>query len=309
MASREWIVSSVGRETFELLASRLPLAELKSLLIEVLRERARTRSGPNVLEQYRADGFCRPAAVDQRLSVAIDGELLAAAMGFEAIELSPLAPLAGTSSFALTDQNRVVSTCRGTEVVSDTTNVLALECAERLRRAPGATIHLATSQRVVRAQPFPKLPGYAPHFRLFALASAGIERKDHALIIETLTRHVRTLLAALERLENRGYTFGARRLELLATEDRAVLADRIAANLQLDVRRELLQHPYYSAGLRFKLSVTTPDGQELPLADGGAFDWVARLTSNRRAVFVASGLGAQLVPLFRSAKEPDAGQS
>ena len=30
---------------------------------------------------------------------------------------------------------------------------------------------------------------------------------------------------------------------------------------------------------------------------GGAFDWVARLTSNRRHVFVASGLGTQLVAL------------
>jgi hypothetical protein len=38
-------------------------------------------------------------------------------------------------------------------------------------------------------------------------------------------------------------------------------------------------------------------GRAVPIGDGGTFDWLAKLTSNRRAVFVASGLGAQLVPL------------
>jgi hypothetical protein len=36
----------------------------------------------------------------------------------------------------------------------------------------------------------------------------------------------------------------------------------------------------------------------LPLVDGGAFDWVAKLGSNRRAVYVASGAGAQLIALL-----------
>jgi hypothetical protein len=38
---------------------------------------------------------------------------------------------------------------------------------------------------------------------------------------------------------------------------------------------------------------------------GHAIDWVAKLTSNRRAVYVASGLGSQLVPLmFRRPRGP-----
>jgi hypothetical protein len=43
--------------------------------------------------------------------------------------------------------------------------------------------------------------------------------------------------------------------------------------------------------------VTAPDGSRLPLIDGGALDWLAQLTSNRRAVFLATGLGAQLIAL------------
>ena len=62
--------------------------------------------------------------------------------------------------------------------------------------------------------------------------------------------------------------------------------------------RALLEHPYYNKGLRFQIAARSSDGTEIPLIDGGAFDWVAKLTSNRRAVYVASGLGSQLVPLM-----------
>ena len=51
-------------------------------------------------------------------------------------------------------------------------------------------------------------------------------------------------------------------------------------------------------GLRFQVSARSSEGHEMPLIDGGAFDWIARLTSNRRAVYVASGLGTQLLALL-----------
>ena len=60
----------------------------------------------------------------------------------------------------------------------------------------------------------------------------------------------------------------------------------------------LLEHPYYNKGLRFQIAARSSDGIETPLIDGGAFDWVATLTSNRRAAYVASGLGSQLVSLM-----------
>jgi hypothetical protein len=293
--TRRWIVDGLGEEAFERLAAELPGTELQSVLLEVMQRRAAARTPAAVLAQYARDPFCRPAAIDQRTSVALDGHLLAAADGFEAIELSPVAPLAACSSVAPTAQHRVLSALRSTEIVADPTNVLALECALRLRAGAGA-IHLATCQRVIRAQPVPRLPGFASHFRIFVLASGGIEARDHAFTAGVLERHVRTLLTALDRLESHGYAFGARRVDLLATPERAALADRIAAALAgIAVRRRPLEHPYYSAGLRYMLWVTAPDGSEVPLGDGGAFDWLARLAANRRAVYIASGAGAQLM--------------
>lgn len=294
-----WVVGDLGAEAFEQLSTSLAGSELQSILLEVMRRRARARTPAEVLAQYRRDRFTCPAAVDQRTLHAIDGHLLAAAARFEALELSPLAPLGACSTVAPTDQHRVVSALRGTEVVSDPTNVLALECATRLRAGP---CHLATSHRTVRAQPVPNQPGYAQHFRLFALASGGLEAREHGFTVETLVLHVRTLLDGLDRLEAHGFTFGARRLDVLATPERAAIGDRIAAALAGAVpivERKPLTHPYYSGGVRYMLWATLPSGAAVPFGDGGSFDWLARLTSNRRAVFVASGLGAQLIAMFR----------
>jgi hypothetical protein len=312
--TRRWIVDRLSQPTFEHLAA-LSGSELSSVLLEVMERHATGRAPADVLAQYQRDPFCTPAAVDQRTSIALDAHLLAAATDFEAIELSPVAPLATCSSVAPTHQNRVLSALRSTEVVADPTNVLALECARRLRAAAGP-IHLATTQRVIRAQPIPKLPGYAAHFRIFVLASGGIETKDHAFTAAALERHIRATLTALDRLEHHGYAFGARRVDLLATPQRAALADRIAAALggraepaghgapaghatpaAIVVQRKLLEHPYYSGGMRYMLWVTAPDGTEIPLFDGGCFDWLAKLTSNRRAVYVASGGGSQLIAI------------
>jgi hypothetical protein len=295
MAHRAWIVDSVGTPTFDRLADGLSGSEHQSLLLEVMHARTLARSAKDLVAQQGRDPFCLPAATDLRAMLEIDSHLLAAAAHFEAIELSPVAPLGTCSVVGPTHQHRVLSALRGTEVVSDPTNVLALECALRLRARPGTDLHLATSQRVVRAQPVPKLPGFAPHFRLFALGSAGIERKDHAFTIETIALHVRTMLAGLDRLAQHGYALGRRRVEILASPDRQGLGRQLAELLEASLQP--LAHPYYSGGLRYRIWVAGPDGEELPLADGGSFDWLSQLCANRRAVFIGSGLGSQLIAL------------
>ena len=295
MAPRAWIVDSVGAPTFDQLVEGLTASQLQSLLLEVMHARASARNAKDLAAQYRRDPFCARAPVDLRAMLAIDTHLLAAAERFAAIEVSPVAPLGTCSVVGLTDQNRVLSALRSSEVVSDPTNVLALECAQQLQANPKMDVHLATSHRVVRAQPVPKQPGYAQHFRLFALASAGVERKDHAFTLDTLALHVRTLLAAFDRLDDAGYALGPRRVEILSSTERRRLGEHLAHLLDADHRP--LEHRYYSGGLRYRIWVTVPGQEELPLADGGTFDWLRQLASNQRAVFVGSGLGSQLIAL------------
>jgi hypothetical protein len=296
--ARSWITAGLPSGAYEALTSGLSASRLWSLLLEVVEARAAARGSAALGQQWDRDRFVQLSIIDQRSLVEIDRHLLAAAAAFESIELSPVAPLGVCSIMARTSQNRVLSALRGTEVVSDPTNVMALECARRLRRDAAAVVRLATAHRSVRAQEIPKVRGFTAHFRIFCLASAGVEQQNHAFVVGAMTGHINVMLDALDRLEQHGFAFPDRRVTVLASEQKAALGDRIAEAIGTPaVTRALLEHPYYD-GLRYQIAARSSEGAEIPLIDGGTFDWVAKLTSNRRAVYVASGLGSQLVALL-----------
>jgi hypothetical protein len=297
--SRSWVTAGLPPTVYDALTRGLPASRLWSLLLEVAEARAAGRRSAELVEQWERDRFVQPASVDQRRLIEVDGHLLGATATFESIELSPVAPLGVCSIMGHASQNKVLSALRGTEVVSDPTNVMALECARRLSRDPATVVRLATSHRCVRAQPIPKRRGFTANFRIFCLASAGLERQNHAFVVDAVAEHLKTMSHALDQLEQHGFAFPERRITVLAREDTAALGDRIVATLgDVVVARALLEHPYYNRGLRFQIAARSSEGLEVPLIDGGAFDWVAKLMSNRRAVYVASGFGSQLVHLL-----------
>src|SRR5262245_17325870 len=115
----------------EQLANRTP-SELLPALLEVVQRQALRRRPRELARQYLRDAFVWPSAVDLRTTLAFDRVALDVASEFEALLLSPLAPLGVCSVVSPTHQDRAVSTIRGSEVVSDPTNVLALECARQL---------------------------------------------------------------------------------------------------------------------------------------------------------------------------------
>ena len=291
---RSWAREGLPAEAWEALASGLPSSKLWSVLLGVLEARAKSRTAAGLNEQWRQDRFVQPCYVDQRSLHEVEGHLLAASRVFEAVELSPLAPLGVCSSVALTSQNKIVSTARGTEVVSDPTNVLALECARRLKEDSGLHVRLASSHRCVRAQAIPRQPGFAAHFRMFCLVSAGHERENREFLCEALAEHINTHLAALERLGRHGYLTQGPRVRLLATAGNLQLAERVATSVYGPVYHQVLEHPYYD-GIRFMIDVKMGQDGEIPLIDGGAFDWLRRLCSNNKLAFVASGMGSQLI--------------
>ena len=292
--SRSWTRDGVDDAAWQALTRGLTASRLWSLLLDVLGQRASQRTTTTLIEQWDRDGFVRLSSIDQRTRVALDAQLLAAAPAFEAIDLSPLAPLGACSVVGLASQNKIVSALRGTEVVSDPTNVMALECAARLRKDPAAVVRLATCHRCVRAQEVPDIPGFARHFSIFCLATAGRERQGHGFRVEALVEQIAVMLAALDRLEQDGYAFPDRRVTVLATAEYASAGDRIAAGVEgAPVTRGTLEHPYYD-GLRCQITARNAAGDEPPLIDGGAFDWVGKLASNERMAYVASGFGSQL---------------
>ncbi len=310
MASHDDILRRIEREAgvpglVEALAERLSPADLSSLLLEVVRRRAAGRAPRDLLVDYTDNRFCRPSGVDARTLAAWDRVALdALPSDFEVMELSPLAPLGVCSAVATVSQNKILSTTRGVEVVSDGTNVLALECALRRRasRREGedTPVKLATSMRVVRAQQFEGARSFA-HFRLLHLCSAGRDAGTSRFVFDSLSEHVAIQLRAL-----RSFLGGAVPLRVALTDlsthqssepwtDRAIGAlrrDHPDVEVMIDQARESGRGYYRS--VCFKLYARVADGW-VDIGDGGDVDWTARLLSDRRERLFVSGVGSERV--------------
>ena len=283
--------------------ARRSLSDCVPLLLKLAHVFASRKRPSELLHQYARDAFVAPCLLDQRLANQLDALALEAANGFDAVLLSPLAPLGCCVGVSPSHQDRIVSTLRGTEVVSDPTNVLALECAQRLAKAPATPVRLCTVHQTVRAQRFAAKRAHTQHFRLFALAEAGLRRAEHAFEVEAFVRHAQvfgTLLDACERAL--GCRYANRVVKLLVANDCRPLGARVLGGLRaampaLPIEEGTIESAYY-AGVRVLFDAETPEGQRVNVADTGLFDWVGKLTSNARFAFVASGLGLQLLPLL-----------
>lgn len=276
--------------------------ETTPVWLEVARRQASRRVPADLVSQRARDGFVQPSPLDLREAHRLDALALEAAREFDAVLLSPVAPLGVCSVLAPTSQDRTLSAARALEVVSDPTNVLALECARRLVADAARDVRLCTVHQTLRAQALPKKAGFTQHFRLFALGEAGRARADDGFEVDAVARHVATLARVLDACAASGHRIGARRATVLHRPERDVLATRVVSRLRaehadLEIVEERFESRYYD-GLRVLYGARMPSGDALDLGDTGVFDWIGKLTSNRKLRFVASGMGLQLVPFL-----------
>lgn len=296
------IIERIERESgveglAEILAERLNPSDLQSLLIEVTRRRANKRSPTELLKDFATSRFFGTARPDRAALLAWEQLTLGLCEGrFEPVELSPVAPLGACSVVATVDQDWSIGTTRRGEVVSDPTNVLALEAA-RLRQAGGGDVHLATSHRVVRPQNYGDGKMLA-HFRLFALVSAGRDRGGYGFEAEALGRQVGLLLEAFGQFLapgtalRLGYTRTSAPHSDARLEALGGVAEANGAELFEEVGREAAGG--YYAGFCFHIFAG-----EMQLADGGVVDWGAKLTGNGKERMVISGCGVERLLTLR----------
>jgi hypothetical protein len=288
-----------------ILAERLAPTDLQSLLLEVYRARSRDRTPADVLADYRGNRFVRPSQAAPACLLRWEQSAFAQLPPeFQTLELSPVCPLGTTSVLASLDQNWVVSTARNTEVVSDCTNVLALEAAlqrrELLTARSGSpeTVHLATSHRLLRGQKYAD-PTLATHFSLFGLCSAGRGRGGLRFELEALGTHIRCYLAAMRaflgpeaplRLTVTPFSEQARSAPL-----ETALLDPIqtAFEIPCEFDEGRTSGRKYYRDLAFHIYAATPDGREMHLCDGGSVDWTQQLLSDDKERLVISGLGSE----------------
>ncbi|HEY0095493.1 MAG TPA: hypothetical protein VGB96_14275 [Archangium sp.] len=113
----EAIARRAGNEELtRLLVDELPGSELASLLLHVMRERSRSVSWADVLRLVERNGLVQADPADARVLTELDARTFAAAEGFDAVELSPVAPF-GVNALTGIDQNNVLTGALGTEVL------------------------------------------------------------------------------------------------------------------------------------------------------------------------------------------------
>ena len=268
---------------------RLPGADLTTLLLEVMRRRVAALAPADVLRRYRADRFTAPGAVSFRTLRRIEDAVLSAVpASYQLITCAPLVPLGTHAVLGELDQNRVVTTVRGSEVAADPTTALALEAAYQRRRDRAGAVRLAAIQRVVRAQVFP--PPGQPHFTLLALASAGRDSGGRRFETEQVIEHLRILTTGARAAGHRSVRVRFTPLSPAFRQVVAAVAERLPEQTEEDTTRD---GAYYS-GLRFAVDVRHDEGW-LPVADGGFVDWCGRLLADRRERLLTSGIGIDML--------------
>jgi hypothetical protein len=290
-----------------LLAERLEPSDLQSLLLDVYRRVAK-RPVANMLSDYETNRFVRPSTFSPL--ELLDWDRVAFSVlpkEFDPVDLSPVCPLGASAVMGGLAQDRAVSTIRNSEVVADSTNVLALEAAIRRRAHKGAAarsnaaVHLAASHRLLRAQRYDN-PKLSAHFKVFSLCSAGRDRGDFTFETDALGAHIAIYLAAI-----RAFLGSSLRLRVLLTvmDSAPRLADAAEALLER-VRRDFdgieaalnptrTQGRGYYRTLCFWIEGVIDSAEPMQLADGGCVDWTQRLLSDAKERLVISGVGSDRI--------------
>jgi hypothetical protein len=293
------ILEKVGNENLiNELTTKLSQSEISTLLLALSKEITNKNTPNDILSKYESNRFVKPSKLNPIKIKQVEILMLemAESLGFSPILLSPASPLGSCSVIAKVDQNNVVFATRGLELISDSTNMLAIYLANGIKNKTidntNSSVHLSATCRVTRAQ-MPKSNSALPHFGLFALVSAGKDTGSYGFEKDAIAKHLefyinyfgnklRYQLKVFLNIRN-GYT------------DKMGLIDRINCHLreiyphiEFIVNKEATDNIYYQ-GVNFKISVN-----DVEIVDGGFVDWTQKLLESKKERFLISGAGIDL---------------
>ncbi|OLD12885.1 MAG: hypothetical protein AUI50_08190 [Crenarchaeota archaeon 13_1_40CM_2_52_14] len=324
IAPKTQIIDRIEREAgvpdlANILTNRLAPTDLQSLLLEVYGQRAKRREPRALLEDQVSNRFIRPSTTSP--ARLLDWDRVAFSRlpkVFQPIELSPVCPLGTVSALSPISQDWTVSTIRNTEVVSDSTNVLALECATRRREqkdfssGKAASVHLAASHRLLRGQKFGVGPGTRQHFRVFTLCSAGRDSGNLRFETQTVSLHIGFYLAALRGFLGTRTALRVAISDFGSNEARPAVRSEVVEKFQsahkkvrIGIDQDRKQGRGYYRQLCFKIYATPSNDREQELVDGGDVNWTQKLLNNAKERLIISGCGSErLCELFEPTASP-----
>ena len=273
-------------------------SELNSFLLELFRLKSQDTLPAEIMNQFRNNRFVSPAGTDIIKIKEIEIEWLryAGENNFKTVNLSPLAPFGTCSSVGFVNQNNIVSALRGTEVVSDATNVLALKIADDFTKIEDkkSVLKYATTHRHVRGQYFTN-PNFSAHFTVFCLASGGFDAGNFGFEILQLEDHIRILYNLLQRKFADEHLLIRFYLKKNSEYLHSLLKNKedlfwIDKNIEF---KEDFDNHYYKT-VQFKIYLRRRE-LEIDLADGGDVDWTQKLLGNKKHRLFISGIGIELM--------------
>ena len=277
----------------------LPKSDFNTLLLNIFNKQTENITPIDVVKAFQTNRFSVPSEIDPVIYHNFEAELLSLAQenGIKATLLSPVAPFASCSAFGCVDQNNVVSAVRGTEILSDPTNMLAIIIAKQIKekKTEGNTnLHYCTTSRVLRSQVFPALRGYYSHFGIFCIVSSGKDSGSYScekdLLLKQLVFYKKLLIEKYnEKLsivlrKRRGYTDSDGFYESMAG-----MVKQQFPGVPLTLDPDYEENNYYK-GMHFSVYMEK-DNESVEIGDGGFVDWMQQMTGNKKERCVISGFG------------------
>lgn len=292
------ILNEVGDKDIINKLSSLSKSDLNSLLLEVFKRQVDNQNAMDILKSFQINRFTTPSNIDPEKFHTLESHLLKKAqeIGIKTTMLSPSAPLGSCSAFGSVDQYNIVSALRGTEILSDPSNMLAIIIADKLKRKEESNktpIHLATTARTIRAQNFSGKNFYS-HFGLYCMVSSGKDTGSYACEKELLEKHLNYYKEILNEKENGCFSIILHRRN--GYKDSEGFFDKmlntfklICPHTNISIQNDDIHNNYYK-GINFKISLV--NGSEIiEIIDGGFVDWTYQMLGNKKERCLISGIG------------------
>jgi hypothetical protein len=277
--------------------------ELNSILLELMDVSASKLTPPMLLNQYQRNRFVKPSdlPVIELKRMELDLFEIFNRFLFEPIDLSPVSAFGSCSVVATADQKKILSALRGTEVLADATNAIALhvcDIKQRHKMNPDRETRMRFSaiQRHLRTQQISG-KGFTPHFKIACLVTAGVDTGGFGFEKESLCEHLSTMKELYLNY------FKADRLSLRfqcrkgGYSDSITLANAVrefVLKKHRDLSIDIIEHPdkeidYYK-GIQYKIDIEVK-GKSYEIGDGGFVDWTQQLLQNRKERMLSTGIG------------------
>ena len=292
------ILEKIGQPALLEQLSGLSPSDLNSLFLEINKAQTNKLTQADVLKSYRKNRFVVPSALDPVRFYQLEADMTRAARadGIMPVLLSPVAPLGSCSVFGCVDQNNVMAATRGCEVLSDTSNVLAIYLAAKIGSGEidnSNGVHVCALNRLIRTQAFEGAGRFA-HFGVFCIVSSGKDTGSYSCEVDLLTKQ----LSFYRQFFKTGYD--ADMTIVLKKRSGYTDTDGFFAKMLQLMQRQLPHVPIttddsntdnnYYKGVNFKIYMHTKTGA-IEVGDGGFTDWTQKMLGNRKERCLISGVG------------------